>query len=93
MTDTAPPFPSLSSSQVLRAFDVEPNDETVEGVLLGTGMQAKFPLEDTSHSIQNADEVAAAHLLTPTLPFAPAPALVALALALALTLTPVNPCS
>ena len=51
--------PCESSRQVLKAFDVEPNDEIVEGVLLGTGMQAKFPMEDTAHSIQNADDVAA----------------------------------
>ena len=67
--------PRGTSPQVLRAFDVEPNDETVEGVLLGTGMQAKFPLEGTSHSIENADEVAAAPLLSQTPPLAPAPAL------------------
>ena len=47
----------------------------MEGVLLGTGMQAKFPLEGTSHSIENADEVAAAPLLSQTPPLAPAPAL------------------
>ena len=47
----------------------------MEGVLLGTGMQAKFPLEGTSHSIENADEVAAAPLLTPAPPLPLAPAL------------------